>query len=385
MKMNRAGTFDNTLLTAVMILIGFGMVMVYSSSSIIAEDKFGSANFFLLKQLVRVGIALTVFIVVVRVDYHFYEKIALPAFIVSVILLMIVLLAPNIRVINGARRWIAIPLISVLFQPSDLARVSLIIFAATYLNRRSNTLNDLKKGYLPLLGSVCSVVLLIFLEPDFGTAFILLSILLIMMLAGGVLLSHLSWTFITGLIVSFFAVMAMSYRRQRIFAFLGLGENHSEISYQAQQSIMGMGAGGFWGTGLGESSQKYFFLPEPFTDFVFAILGEELGFIGTTITMILFVIVIWRGFRIALGAKDPLGRLLAIGITSMISIYAMFHIGVSVGVLPTTGIPLPFISYGGTSMVFSMMGIGILINISSQSKNKYTGNTTEKKWRNRQL
>jgi len=366
LKTDNSKTFDLILLVATVILLGLGLIMVYSASSVIAEKRFGHSGFFLLKQLIRMALALVLFFIAIKLDYHIYFKMAFPIFTFGIFLLLVLLLSPGVSEVYGAKRWLSIPGIPLMFQPSDFARLAMIFYLGKLLVKKEPLLEDFQQGFMPILTVLAITCCLVALEPDLSTAMLFALIGMSMLYCSGIRKRHVFG--ILGIIIpiALAVIWAAPYRRARLMAFLSAGTIGQEASYQVQQSVLGLGSGGLWGKGLGYGGQKFFFLPEPFTDFVFAILGEELGFIGALFTMVLFVVLIWRGFKIAEKAPDAFGTYLAIGITMSLAWYGFFHIGVNSGLLPPTGIPLPFISYGGTSLLISLMGVGILINISSQ-------------------
>ena len=265
---------------------------------------------------------------------------------------------------KGAVRWIDIGGISV--QPSEFANYTLVIFIASWLSDNFNKLNDFKKGLLPVLGAGALVIGLIALQPNFSSAFVISIIVLTMLYVGNVKMQYFLTIF--GVAVSLLGVYGVSaeYRMKRIMSYIGMGESHS-TNYQLEQALIAFANGGFFGVGPGQSNQRDKFLPESYSDFISSIIGEEYGFVGILIMMTLFGLFLYRGLRIARFAPDRFGSMLAFGITITISAYAFVNVGVNCGILPTTGLPLPFLSYGGTAVLFSAMAVGILLNIASQS------------------
>ena len=366
MSRNRNTFFrmDWATLIVMILLVGIGTVIVYSASMEVARDRFHSPSFFLGKQVLRILVAFLFFYVLLNIDYHWIcgkYKILLAA---SAVLLVLLLVSNSVLAIKGSRRWLS--LFGVSLQPSDFARLSLIISTAALLaSNPKGALNRLE-GVLLVVAAPAMVCLLIVLQPDFSTAVVIAAIVGIMLFTGGLSFSYIAATLVAtgGLVLV--AVIKAPYRLTRFKAFLD--PESSPAGYQLLQSLIGLGSGGLTGVGIGESSQKLFYLPEPYTDFVFSILGEEIGFLGVTAVFLLFGFLLWRGYRIGLSAPDRLGFFLAVGITSMFGVYLFVHTGVVSGLLPTTGIPLPFISYGGSNLLFSMAAMGILLNISGQSK-----------------
>ena len=361
----RLARMDIAIFISALALLGLGVVLVYSSSFAVAQHRFGDADFFLERQVVRALIALACFIVFINVDYHVWGRISPYAFMAAVGMLVFVLLLPDSAAVNGAKRWIGLGPLN--FQASDFARLVLVITIA----RRCEDLGPdiaVWKKVLPDLVKIGLVCGLILIEPNFSTAAIVGVIGLSLLFVGGARLQHIAGVMLMCLPVALTGLIGSSYRRARIISYFDLSKSAKDIGYQASQALIGLGNGGLFGVGLGEGKQKYFFLPEPHTDFAFAILGEELGFVGLMAVFLVFGVIIWRGLRTAAGAPDRMGQVMAFGFTLILGLYLLLHTAVNVGLVPTTGVPLPFLSYGGMSLVFTMIGTGILLNISSQAK-----------------
>jgi cell division protein FtsW len=361
-----SGKIDLTALVVTILLIGIGMVMVYSSSMEVARQRFHSPGFFLGKQVLRILLALLFFYIFLNIDYHWLADKYKILIGISVIILVVLLVSNSVMVIKGSRRWIS--LFGLSLQPSDMARISLIIYTAAMLSRKGKEALGNWEGMISILSAPLLVCMLIILQPDFSTALIIAAIIGIMLFVGGLRFSYIALIGMASVFLAVYGVLKAPYRYIRFKAFLDPEANVA--GYQAMQSLIGLGSGGFFGAGLGESSQKLLYLPEPYTDFVFSILGEELGFFGVAAVFILFGILLWRGFRIGMAAPDKLGFYLATGITVMLGLYMIVHAGVVSALLPTTGIPFPFISYGGSNLLFNMIAVGILLNISGQAKRK---------------
>ena len=361
----KTARIDIGLLVSTLLMVGFGIVFVYSSSFALAQTRFGGADFFLARQLVRAALALGCLMVFINVDYHVGGKWAKHAFIGVIVLLVYVLVAPASRAIHGAKRWISLGFIQ--FQVSELALLVLVVMLAAQLSAAEDEVKDRGKflGYLVKIGIICG---LIGLEPNFSTAGLVGVIGLSILFVAGTRLSHLSVLAGTALPLAVMAAFGAGYRRHRIAAYLHFSDHKGNIGYQAYQALIGLGNGGLFGVGIGQGDQKYFYLPEPHTDFVFSILGEELGFVGLFAILALFAFMVYCGLKIALAAPDKMGRLMAFGFTFILAMYVIVHAAVNVGLIPTTGIPLPFISYGGMSLLFTVSSIGIMLNISSQTK-----------------
>ena len=358
---NRMARMDIGLFIAVLVLLGFGIVFVYSSSFAVAQQRFGGSDFFLARQTIRALLAIASFMIFINVDYHIWGRLSNLFYVASIILLVIVLFLPEI---NGARRWISIGQFS--FQVSDFARMALIMVLARNCESAGDEIknwNVLSKILLKT-GIVCGLILL---EPNFSTALILALIGLMMLFLSGARFIHLATLALSTIPVMVVLVLKTPYRKARITGFLNIISEQSNLGYQAFQSLIGLGNGGIFGVGLGKGEQKFFYLPEPHTDFMISILGEETGFIGLLIIISIYAFIIFRGMKISLNAPDRMGQLMSFGFTSVITLYLLFHAAVGTGLVPTTGIPLPFLSYGGMSLIFMMSSVGILLNISSQA------------------
>ena len=361
----RIAQMDMGLFTAVLVMLGFGIVLVYSSSFALAQLKFGGADFFLARQSVRALLAIACFMVFVNVDYHFWGRISNLVYVFAVIMLLAVLFLPVSHVINGARRWISLGPLS--FQVSDFARMALVLVIARSCEKVGAAIVTIQNFAIMLvkIGVIC---LLILVEPNMSTAVVLATVTLAMMFLSGARFTHIGLLFLAALPAALILILKTPYRMRRLMAFLHSSGSKESVGYQTYQSLIGLGNGGFFGVGLGKGEQKYFYLPEPHTDFAISILGEEIGFFGLMIVISLFVFIIYRGMKAALHAPDKMGQLLAFGFTMTIAMYTIIHASVGSGLIPTTGIPLPFLSYGGMSLVFMMSSMGVVLNISSQSR-----------------
>jgi len=358
---------DYWLILPVIALAGLGIVMVYSASSIVAADRFGDPAFFLKRQMLWVLLGSVALAVTHRIHYGVLRRYT-PLLLALAVVSLVLVLVPGIgRVAGGARRWIAFggPFA---FQPSESAKLILALYLANFLTNRGTLLRDLRRGVLtPLL--VTGVMFgLVLMQPDLGTAMLMALLTLTMLFASGARLGHLLMLSAAGLPLVAVAIVGEDYRRRRILAFLDPWADPQGAGFHIIQSLLALGSGGLLGVGLGGSRQKFFYLPERHTDFVFAILGEELGLLGTGAVVLLFALFAYRGYRAARRAPDRYGSLLAAGITTMILVQAIINIGVTSGVLPVTGVPLPFVSFGGSSLLFTMIGVGILLNISQYSR-----------------
>ena len=358
---------DIALLISILVLTVIGIVMVYSASFAVAAVKYGDAHFFLKRHLVRVGLGLIALLVLSKIDYHLYSRIAKVGLYCAVGLLLYMLFIQSVAG-KGVNRWIEVGQYS--FQPSELAKYALILYLADTLSRKNEKLWSFVDGYLPLLMIVAGTALLIYLEPDFSSAVFLTTTAIMIFYLGHVKVKHLAFTGLTALPLFYLAVFNSPYRIQRILGFFNQQSDLLGNNYQINQSLISLGSGGIFGQGIGNSKEKLLYLPEPFTDFIFSIIGEEFGFMGATFVLTLFLVIFWRGVVIARQAPDLFGSLLAIGITIAIVLAAFINIGVASGLLPTTGLPIPFISYGGTSILCSLGACGMLLNIARNNKRK---------------
>jgi cell division protein FtsW len=356
---------DYLLLESVLFLVVLGAAIVYSASSYRAEQLSGDSATYFKNQLFRIGLGLVLMFIVASIDYHKWLGFAPLLYVFALFFLLLVFIGPPIApVIKGARRWIQFGPIQ--FQPSDFARYAMIMILARALHKQRETLDDLWGGYLRMLVLIMAVVIPVALEPDLGTALNITVIGFLMLFFAEVKISYLLATGLTFTTVGFTAMMAKGYQLRRMLDFIDHFFHQGELGWQVKQSLISLAQGGFFGQGIGASRQKYYFLPEAHKDFIFSIIGEELGFFGTFAVAVLFFIIVYRGIKIAQQAPDGYGRLLAGGITVCIGGYALINMAVCVAIVPTTGIPMPFISYGGTALISHMVAIGLLINISSQ-------------------
>ncbi|MDH4184245.1 MAG: putative lipid II flippase FtsW [Nitrospinota bacterium] len=348
-------------------LTAIGIVMIFSSSAVIAAQKHGDPYFFLKRQGMWAGVGVIAMLVMMTIDYRSLAKLAYPLYFSAAFMLAAVLVPGVGRTVNGATRWISVGALS--FQPAEFAKLALLIFFAAVLARKGEEgkLNDLLGTFAPLMASLGFFFMLIQLQPDLGTAITLSFIILLMFLAAGTRLSYIIGAALMIAPVLAIAMLTVNYRRRRLLTFLDPWEDYSDSGYQIIQSFVALSNGGTWGVGLGESQQKLFFLPEPHTDFIFAIICEELGFVGAMGVLILFAVLVWRGFGAGLKAPERFGGLVALGITFAIATQTMINVSVALGMLPTKGIPLPFISLGGSSLVMWLAATGLLANVSEHT------------------
>ncbi|HUU29246.1 MAG TPA: putative lipid II flippase FtsW [archaeon] len=374
-KQKEAVAYGNRLVLVSLLLSLAGLVMILSATSISAQVEQLSSYAYLQKHAIRVLLGLVVMWIASRLDYHFMRRISFVALMATAVLLVICLL-PGTKsiapVISGARRWVHIGILS--FQPSELAKFFLICWAAGYLVRKREIIHKFSRGFLPFIFFAGIFFLMVLKEPDLSTAFVIMLLVSLTGYLGGIKLAHL---IVLALLLLPYAtykyVVKVNYRNERITSYLEGEGDKSGVGYQAYQSKLALGSGGLSGVGLGKSKQKYFFLPAAHTDFIFSILGEELGFLGTTVVVLAFFYLTMLGVGIAKSAPDYFGFILASGLTLMIFISALLHMAVVSGLTPTTGMPLPFFSYGGTNLVTTFWSVGILNNISRQGQRVENG------------
>lgn len=353
-----------------LILICIGLVIVLTASSTISAIKFSDSLHLFNSHLIRVLIAFVVLIVFSFIPYEIYKSISKPLLLISVVLLVFTwLFAPEIK---GAGRWLSVG--GITFQPADIAKLVLIIHLAAMLERKSDYLDDFNNAFMPMFIWVMITSGLILIQPNISNGLLIITIALTIMFVGGVKFKHIFLSSLAMVLSGGAIAMIFSHSRQRISSFVNSIINGGDMNTQVRQALVSLGSGGLFGVGIGNSQQNNLFLPEAYGDFIFAILGEQLGFVGSVMVIFFYLVLFISGILIAKKAEDKFGQLLAFGITFSIAIYAFVNIAVATGTFPTTGLPLPFISYGGTSIIFLSMGVGILINIAvlNSKKSKQT-------------
>jgi len=353
--------YDKVLFTATLLLVCASIVMVYSASALVALERYQQPYLFVTRQVMWTVLGLALLAIAMRVDYRTYRN---DTFVwallglVAVLLIGVLFSAP----INGTRRWFGVGGLGI--QPSELAKIACVLFTALILERRMHRIDELSYSLLPIGIVVGALAGLILLQPDFGTAMSLLLIVAAMVFAAGLNYRYLVGTVLVTLPAVYLVLVSAPYRRRRLLAFWDPWADPLGDGFQIIQSLIAVGTGGVFGRGLMEGVQKLFYLPEPHTDFIFAVIGEELGLIGATGVLACFCLIAWRGLRIALRAQDSFGSFVALGLTSMIVVQAFVNMSVVLGLMPTKGIPLPLVSAGGSSLLISLLGMGVLLNIS---------------------
>lgn len=361
----KMGQIDFVLFATIMVLVSIGVVMVYSASSYTSAFKFNDPEHYLKKQLMWACIGFGFMIAAIKIDYHIIKKYTGVLMIFTIVLLIVVFAFKDI---NGARRWIPLGFASI--QPSEIAKYAIVLFMAKSLDLKGEKVKDFFKGVLPYLLISGFYAGLILIEPNLSIASVIMIVTVIILFATGARFIHL-FTIGSALVAAVGVLtITASYRMKRLTNFMDPFADSQGEGYQLVQSLLALGSGGVTGSGIGQSRQKCLYIPEPHTDFIFPIICEELGLIGGGFIILLFVIFVWRGIKTAVTAKDMYGTILAIGITSVVAVQAVINIAVVTGSMPVTGVPLPFISYGGSALVFNMFAMGILLNISRQCTNK---------------
>jgi cell division protein FtsW len=360
--------YDHLLMISALLLLGLGLVMVFSASGVLASDKYHDPAFFLKKQIIYAVIGVALMLVVRRIPYQMYNRLVYIILLISLILLILVLI-PGIGVkIRSASRWIKFgPLV---IQPSEFAKLAIIIFLAYSMARKQEKIRYFSIGFLPHIVVAGIFILLIEKEPDFGTAMALAGITFLMLFVGGTRLTHILLVVLSASPLVVYVILKNKMRLERVVTFIDPWKYAQESGYQLVHSLYAIGSGGFWGLGIGKSREKLFYLPDSHTDFIFSIMAEELGFLGVMTLISLFVILVLRGLIISLRAQDNFGAYLAMGLTALIGLQAAINMAVVSGLMPTKGLSLPFLSYGGSSLMVNMIAVGILLNISSQSQNQ---------------
>jgi len=358
---------DKPLLLTVFLLLGIGILMVASSGVSYGNIRFGDEYYFLKRQLIGLSVGLFFLWLFQKISYQFWRKLSIPIFFLAIVLLVLVLIPGLGTEAYGASRWIDIGPIS--FQPSEIMKLALVIYFAAWLSGKNVARKtEFSEGALPFALVLALVGFLVLKQPDMGTLGVLFVIAFSIFFASGARLSHIIFLVGSGLSAAMVLVLLEPYRLKRLLVFLDPEHDSSGAGYQIKQALIALGSGGIFGLGLGHSRQKFSYLPEPMTDSIFAVLGEETGIIGCVVVVGLFLFLAYRGFHIARRAPDEFGRYLAVGIVSWVAFQAFMNIFAITGLMPLTGIPLPFLSYGGTSLAALLGAIGILLNVSKQAK-----------------
>lgn len=356
--------YDLGLLFPVLLLVGMGIVMVYSASSALALERYGSDYYFLKRQAVFSLMGILVLVAFSYIPFRLYRPLTYPILGAAMVMLAVVAFTGLGVTVGGASRWLQLGPIR--FQPSELARLALVIYMAYSMSKKDEQLRDFYVGFFPHFIVAGLFFVLLMAQPDFGSAVVFGALTWIMLFVGGCRLTHLISVILFVAPMAFLFLTQAEYRMRRLMSFLDPWKYTSDEGYQIVHSLMAFGSGGITGAGVGKGYQKLFYLPEPHTDFIFSVVGEELGLIGVMVVILLYGIMLMRGVQIARNAKDPFGSFLAMGITVTLGLQVCINMGVALGLLPTKGLTLPFLSYGGTSLLINMAAIGIMMNVGAR-------------------
>lgn len=362
MKIEKLKPMDKRIFWLTVILGLIGLVIISSASVVLSFQRFGQNNYYFFRQIVFFLIGLAAMLLISRIDYHIFKRYSGLILLLSTLLLAAVLIPGIGFKVGNSRRWIDLGFS--LLQPSELVKLSLIVYLAAWFEQRNDFLPSFYQGLLPPLAVTGLLAALIILEPDFGSMAVIILIAFVMFFAGGARLTHLLSLVGFSILSGWVAIQAAPYRLERVFTFLNPSEDRLGAAYHINQALLAIGSGGWWGLGFGHSQQKFNFLPEPIGDSIFAIMSEELGFIRVAVILLLFLALILYGLKLAPRAPDKFGSLIITGVISWILIQTILNVSAIVGLLPLTGLPLPFISYGGSSIISLMMGVGFILNIS---------------------
>ena len=361
--------YDQAILLVVIALTCLGVVMVYSASAVMADKRYHDGFYFLKRQGGFALIGTAIMLITMQIDYHVWRSWTWQLLGLSLLLLVAVLVPGLGGNAGGSSRWLRL-IPGLRFQPSEMVKIAFIIYMAFAIERKQDKIKTFGRGFISYMFVLLALLILLLCQPDFGSAVTLFLVAITMLFAAGTRKTYIISIFLLSLPFFYLLVMKVAYRRRRIMAFLDPWQDPQNTGYQIIQSLMGLGLGGLFGKGLGEGTQKLFYLPEAHTDFILAVIGEEFGFVGILVVVGLFFVLIERSLRVAMEAEDSFGRFLALGIAVLIGIEAVVNMGVVTGLLPTKGLALPFVSYGGSSLLLSLFAVGVVLNISSYRKPK---------------
>lgn len=361
---------DSALLFCVIFLVGIGITMNYSASAVLSEDTYSDSYYYLKRSLLFASLGFAAMAATMKISYVHYRRVVYPILLVAILLVGSVFIPGVGKTIGGATRWIN--LAGIRFQPSEAAKVAMIIFLAYSLEKKSKKISSFAVGFLPHIVFMGVVAAFVLMQKDFGSAMTIAIITWFMMFVAGVKVKYLVGMFVAMLPLIFMLVSGSDYRKQRILSFMNPWSDQYGSGFQIIQSFVAFNQGGWLGKGLGQGQQKLFYLPEAHTDFIFSVIGEELGILGISVVIGFFCFFCYRGLKISLNAPDLFGRYIAVGCTLLIGMEALLNMGVVMGLLPTKGLTLPFVSYGGSSLVVSLAAVGILLNISTYKRVQVT-------------
>lgn len=364
-RMRRQRPWDTWLLLTTLVLIGFGLIMLYSASAVMAAQKMSSHLHLVKSQLTKFTLGMIMLVGALKLDYRWYKRLVYPIFGGTLLMLILVAIPGVGTVQNGARRWFSVMGMS--FQPAEVAKIAAIMFLAYSVSKKESKMGSFTLGFMPNLLMIGVMVFFLMLQPDFGSSVILLSCMMMMLFVSGARLSYLLMMAGVGAVGAFIAITGSAYRMKRIMAFMDPWSHRSNIGYQISESLIAIGSGGVTGKGLGNGNGKLGYVPELWNDFIGTIVAEELGLMGIILLVSLFVVFLWRGLNIAIKCEDRFGMYLAFGLTSMFTLQAVANLFVVTGLAPTKGLTLPFVSFGGSSLIMAMFATGILLNISQNA------------------
>lgn len=365
----RGGPWDVGLLVTVCLLVGLGLVMLYSASAVMASERMGHHFVLVKSQLQKLALGSVLMVIGLKLDYRWYRRMIYPILGGSILMLMLVAIPGIGTVQNGARRWFSVFGFS--FQPAEVAKIAAVMFLSYSVSKKGDKMGSFAVGFVPHLMMIGGMVGLLMLQPDFGSSVILLSMMMIMLFVSGARMTYLLGFGFLGILGAAYAIMGREYRMKRVLAFLDPWSYRDNIGYQISESLIAIGSGGVAGKGLGQGTGKLGYVPELWNDFIGTIVAEELGLVGVVVLVGLFLSLLWRGFRIASRCVDPFGKYLAFGLTAMFGLQATANLGVVTGLLPTKGLTLPFVSFGGTSLIIGLFATGVLLNISRNAPDSW--------------
>jgi cell division protein FtsW len=365
----RGGPWDVGLLVTVCLLVGMGLVMLYSASAVMASERMGHHFVLVRSQLQKLALGSVLMVIGLKLDYRWYKRLIYPILGGSILMLLLVAIPGIGTVQNGARRWFSLGGFS--FQPAEVAKIAAVMFLAYSVSKKGQRMGSFTVGFIPHLLIIGGMVALLMLQPDFGSSIILLSMMMIMLFVSGARTTYLLGFGFLGVLGAVYAILGREYRMKRVLAFLDPWSYRDNIGYQISESLIAIGSGGVGGKGLGQGTGKLGYVPELWNDFIGTIVAEELGLLGVLVLVSLFLSLIWRGLRIARRSPDPFGKYLAFGFTAMFGLQATANLGVVTGLLPTKGLTLPFVSFGGTSLLIGLFATGVLLNISRNAPDSW--------------
>lgn len=359
-------SYDHFILISALTLVALGLTMVFTASTVMAQSQYNDPYYFIKRQFIYAVFGIGILLLGRSINYHYYQRLAYPFLLISLVCLILVFVPGIGGKIRGAARWLKLGPINL--QPSEFAKISIALFLAYSLAKKQEKMKHFSIGFVPHMAVAGVFILLVGLEPDFGTAITIAAIVFTMLFVGGTRLTHIILALVTGVGMAIIMVLRDPKKMGRVFSYLDPWKYGQDVGYQLKQSLLAIGSGGLLGLGPGQSRAKLFYLPDAHTDFIISIFSEEAGFLGVMLVLALFAILVYRGLLISLRAQDSFGSYLALSLTLLIGLPACINLGVVTGIFPTKGLSLPFLSYGGSSLLANLLAVGILLNISTQIK-----------------